>query len=118
MYAEMILIVDDNRRMRETLRDLLSGYDPDCRECESGREAVDLYRRHRPAWVVMDVKMGGMDGIAATREIVGEFPGARIIIVTNYDDPLLRQQAGEAGAAGFVLKDDLSVLHRIITGNE
>lgn len=112
----MILIADDNRQMCETLRDLLIGHDPDCRVCDNGRDAVRLYRRHRPSWVVMDVRMDGVDGIAATREITGEFPDARIIIVTNYNDPLLRRQAAEAGAVGFVLKDDLSGLIGMVRG--
>jgi len=73
-----------------------------------------LYRKHKPDWVLMDIRMGAMDGIAATREVTSAFPNARVIIVTNYNDSFLRAEAEEAGAVGYVLKDDLSALHSLI----
>ena len=110
----MILIADDNREMRETLKDILREFDPYFCECSNGNEVVELYRTHHPDWVLMDVMMPFIDGIAATRRIKDLFPDARILIVTNYNDPLLRHEAKQAGAVGFVLKDDLSVLATIM----
>ena len=112
--ARVILIVDDNQEMRRTLRELLREVDPDVRECETGEEAVAFCATHKPDWVVMDVKMPAMDGIAATARITRDHPGARIVIVTNFDDPFLRLAAHQAGAVGYVHKDDLSVLEDMI----
>ena len=114
----MILIAVDNPEMRRTLKEMLREIDTQFCECENGRQAVELYPVCKPDWVLMDVKMPEMGGIEATRVIKGSFPGARILIVTNYDDPLLRQEATSAGAAGFVLKDDLSVLESFIAKSQ
>jgi CheY-like chemotaxis protein len=111
----MILIADDNPRMRETIKMMLVDAGPDFIECADGAEVLALYRKHKPDWVLMDIRMGAMDGIAATREVTSAFPNARIIIVTNYNDSFLRAEAEEAGAVGYVLKDDLSELVQVIT---
>lgn len=110
----MILIADDNRQMRQTLKDILRELDPLFCECGTGREAIELYRIHHPDWVLMDVKMPEMDGITATRLIMESFPLARILIVSNYSDAQLQRDAAAAGASRFVLKDDLSQLLAII----
>jgi len=57
--------------------------------------------------VLMDIEMNGLDGITATRRIKAAHPAAKIIIVTNYDDPALREAARNAGACGYVLKENL-----------
>jgi len=107
------LIVEDNAAMRATIRSVLQGFESDFCECGDGRDALEMYRTYRPGWVLMDVRMKQLDGIAATKQIRAEFPGARIIIVTEYDDPALRNEAREAGAAAFVRKDDLSRLQTL-----
>lgn len=110
----MILIVDDNAKMRGAIKMVIGKAAGDAMECENGAEAVRLYREHHPEWVLIDIRMDEMDGITATRRIVAENPNARIIIVTNYDDADFRRDAAEAGAFAYVTKDDLSLLNRII----
>jgi CheY-like chemotaxis protein len=110
----MILIADDSSEMRKALKDILQELNESVYECSDGVEAVEMYGRVHPKWVLMDVKMPVMDGIAATRKIKLKFPNARVVIVTNYDDPILRQEAKEAGAIAFIKKDDLSVLETIL----
>lgn len=110
----MILIADDGSRMRETIKMMLVDADSDFIECADGAEVLALYRKHEPEWVLMDIQMGTMDGIAATREVTSAFPNARVIIVTNYNDSSLRSEAEEAGAVGYVLKDNLSQLLNFI----
>ena len=61
----------------------------------------------QPDIVLMDVRMPRMDGLAATRQIREFHPGARVVIVTDYDDEDLRKAAMEAGARGYVLKQNL-----------
>lgn len=106
----MTLIVEDNIVMRATIRSMLQGFESEFCECSDGIDALEMYRKFRPRCVLMDVRMKLLDGIAATKQIKAAFPDARIIIVTEYDDPALRREAQEAGAAAFVRKDDLSVL--------
>ena len=71
-------------------------------ECADGGEALAAYDRWQPDWVLMDIELGGMDGITATRQIIEAFPEARVIIVTNHNDEPLRVAAREALARGEV----------------
>ncbi len=108
------LIVEDNAAMRATIRSMLHGVESEFCECSDGRDALELYSMFRPRCVLMDVRMKYLDGISATRQIISSFPDARIIIVTEYDDPALRKEVQEAGAVAFVRKDDLSDLHALL----
>ena len=110
----MILIVDDNAQMRDLIKSLVANDSHDMLECADGNEAVDLYRRFRPDLVLMDIKMGQMDGLAATRLITTSFPDARVVIVSNYNDPQLQGEAKEAGACAYVLKENLTDLQKIL----
>jgi DNA-binding NarL/FixJ family response regulator len=76
-------------------------------EAANGQEAVALYRLLRPDVMLMDLRMPMMDGVAATRAIVREFPDARIVALTTYDGDEDVHQALEAGARGYLLKDML-----------
>ncbi len=107
-----LLIVDDNDEIRRMLRAVVADVADPIYECHDGSEACAAYARHRPDWVLMDVAMAPMDGITATRQIVREFPAARIVIVTQYDDVLVRNAAQEAGACGYVPKDNLLEVRR------
>ena len=66
----------------------------------------------------MDIRMNDMDGIAATIEIKNEFPDARIVIITDYDDPDFRRSAQAAGARGYASKRDLLAVRRILSTEE
>lgn len=109
-----VLIVDDNKQVRELLRDYLPNSFDEIFECEDGGEAVSLFKKHQPDWVLMDWEMPKMNGITATREIIGEFPEANICMVTAFDDEEIRREAFSAGVNGFVLKDNLFELESIL----
>jgi len=111
-----ILIVEDNAAMRRLIRTLLSGLAGALCECEDGLEALPAYLRHRPDWVLMDIKMPGLDGIEASRKILAADPKAKIVIVTDYDDERLRTAAQKAGARGYVLKERLLDLKPMLSG--
>ena len=64
----------------------------------------------------MDLMMPGVDGLTATSQIVSSFPVAKIIIVTSHDSDALREKASNAGAIGYVLKENLSDLKALIAG--
>jgi DNA-binding NarL/FixJ family response regulator len=111
------LIAEDNARMRESIKIYLATKIPNHHtvyEGIDGNEAVAIYKRVHPDWVLMDIAMEPMDGLAASRAILEEYPEAKIIILTNYDEVRYRRAAKEAGAKAFVLKEHLSDILSII----
>src|SRR5262245_11260456 len=109
-----LLIVDDSERMRRMIKRLVKNVLADVWECSDGSQALEAYSEHHPDWVLMDIEMKEMDGIAATRQIREAFPDARIIIVSNYDSDELRAAASTAGACGYVVKENLIELSRVL----
>ena len=109
------LIVDDSAPVRAMIRDVLKGEGTDFLECGDGAEATALYAAERPDWVLMDIKMKQVDGLTAARAIKQSYPGAKIIIVTNYTDRSLREEAAQAGALAYVLKDNIAEILTIMT---
>jgi CheY-like chemotaxis protein len=102
-----VLLADDNTAIRQVIRRILHGLVTEVRECGNGAEACALYAALHPDWALMDVEMPEVNGLVATARIRADFPDARILIVTNYDDDALRAAAARAGACGYVLKDNL-----------
>jgi two-component system response regulator DegU len=111
----VILIVEDNERMRRLMKSVLSGLAERIYECSDGEQSLAAYERWRPDWVLMDIKMQSIDGITATRQIKAAHPEARIVIVTDYRDERFRRAAHSAGASDYVLKENLLLLRRILT---
>jgi DNA-binding NarL/FixJ family response regulator len=102
-----VLIVDDDPLLRAGLRMMLGGA-PDLRvvaEAGDGAEVADQVRRHRPDVVLMDIRMPGMDGLAATRALRSGAEAPEVIVLTTFDADRYVLGALRAGAAGFVLKD-------------
>ncbi len=105
-----LLIADDNVRMRETLRRLLTHHfttDITIHECADGLDAVASAQMYHPDWILMDIKMEHLDGLAAAKAILLTTPQSKIIIVTSYDEPEFREEAEKIGVTGYVLKDNL-----------
>ena len=101
-----VLIADDDDLMRAGLVELL-GADPQIQvigQAATGREAVEQARRLAPDVVLMDVRMPDLDGIGATRELARSVPGARVLILTTFEQDDYVFGALRAGASGFLLK--------------
>ncbi len=109
-----VLIVEDNEPMRRMIKTLIANVATVVAERGDGREALAAYRAQRPDWVLMDIAMPEVDGITATRQITEVFPEANILIVTDYDDAELREAAQDAGARGYVLKENLLAVRELI----
>jgi CheY-like chemotaxis protein len=113
-----ILIVEDNAVIRRLMRRAISHLVERIYECEDGEDALKAYVECQPDLVFMDVRMPRVDGLTATRQIMHLHPTARIVIVTDYDAEDLKAEAFAAGAAGYVLKDDLAELEALVAGKE
>ena len=106
MNAIRLLLVDDQRLMRDGLRTLLEleGDLVVVGEAENGEEALTLYEKRQPDVVLMDVRMPVMDGVEATRRLRQRWPDARVIILTTFDDDEYVFEGLRAGARGYLLK--------------
>ena len=106
-----ILSVDDHALVREGIGVLIST-EPDLTliaEASNGREAIQQFRAHRPDITLMDLQMPDMNGLDAIIAIRGEFPNAKIIVLTTYKGDVQIRRALKSGAQGYLLK---STLHR------
>jgi DNA-binding NarL/FixJ family response regulator len=103
-----ILVADDHHVVRTGLRALLeskSGWEV-CAEAANGREAVEKTIAHKPDVAVLDIGMPLLNGVEATRQIHKLSPETEVLILTMHDSDLLVQEVLEAGARGYILKDD------------
>src|SRR5882762_2069859 len=101
-----ILSVDDHPLLREGVAALLTSQ-PDMTlvaEASNGREAIEQFRKHRPDVTLMDLQMPEMNGVDAIIAICGEFPAARIIVLTTYTGDVQVMRALKAGARAYLLK--------------
>jgi DNA-binding NarL/FixJ family response regulator len=101
-----ILSVDDHPLLREGIAVLIDTQS-DMRliaEAANGREALEQFRKHHPDITLMDLQMPEMSGIDAIGAIRGEFPDARIIVLTTYSGDFQVSRALKAGARGYLLK--------------
>jgi CheY-like chemotaxis protein len=112
-----ILIADDDARMRQILKQIVASLASTVFEASDGEQAVEIYAAQQPDWVLMDFRMKPMDGFCATAQIKARFPEARIVIVSQYDEPELRAEAARLGTRGYVLKENLQELPGIICGH-
>jgi DNA-binding NarL/FixJ family response regulator len=101
-----VLLVDDDDLMRAGLKAVLSSDDgiEVVGEASDGRAAVEQVRELEPAVVLMDVRMPGLDGISATREVLDSSPEVRVMILTTFEQDDYIFGALNAGASGFLLK--------------
>lgn len=109
------MIVDDSLQMRRLIKSVVADLAETIYECGDGCEAFEAYVEHRPDWVLMDVDMRRMDGLAASRQITFAYPHANICVVTMYGDAATRVAAQRSGARAYVLKENLYDLRAIIS---
>jgi DNA-binding NarL/FixJ family response regulator len=105
-----VLLAEDHTIVREGFRKLLEAEDDIevVGEAETGRQAVALARKLRPAAVVMDIAMPLLNGLEATRQILKVIPATRVLILSAHSDDAYVEQAISFGAAGFLLKQTSS----------
>jgi DNA-binding NarL/FixJ family response regulator len=120
-----ILSVDDNQLLREGIaaviesqRDMLL-----VSQAVNGAEAIQQYRNLKPDVTLMDLRLPDLSGIDAMIAIRTEFPDARVIMLTTFEDDVENQRAREAGASGYLLKsmppnELLQAIRHVHSGND
>jgi len=103
-----VLLAEDHAIVREGLRSLLDLRDDFevVGEATSGREAVELARKLRPAVVVMDIAMPLLNGFEATRQILHDVPGTKILVLSAHSDDEYVAHMAEVGASGYLEKQN------------
>jgi two-component system response regulator NreC len=102
-----IVLADDHQIVRHGLRSLLAA-EPDMEivgEADNGRAVVRLVQEKSPQVVIMDISMPDLNGIEATRQIMNEAPGIKVIALSMHSDSLFVLNMFKAGASGYLLKD-------------
>ena len=101
-----ILCADDHPLLREGITTVIKSH-PDMvvvAEAATGRDAIKMFREHRPDVTLMDLRLPDLSGIDALIAIRNDFPNARILILTTFEGDAEIQRSMEAGAAGYLLK--------------
>ncbi len=110
-----VLLAEDHRIVREGFRSLLK-HEPDIEvvgEAETGRQAVQLARKLRPAVIVMDIAMPLLNGLEATRQIRKDVADTKVLILSAHSDDAYIEQMAALGASGFLIKQ--SSAHELAT---
>jgi DNA-binding NarL/FixJ family response regulator len=102
-----VVVVDDHELVRAGLLELLgtAGDIEVVASASDGADALEVVAAHRPEVVLMDLSMPGVGGIEATRRLLAEHPGLRVIVLTSFSDSSEVLGALDAGAIGYMLKD-------------
>jgi DNA-binding NarL/FixJ family response regulator len=112
--ALKLLITEDRAALRKLIRSIVEDLVGEIRECPIGDELAETYITSRPDFVLIDADMTTVDSITAVRWIRAVDRSARVILVSSYDSPELRARAQRAGAFGYVSKENLTELSRLL----
>lgn len=108
------LIIDDSIRMRKLIRQAICMKEDSFIECPDVDEAINLYNRHMPDFVLIEIQTQKMQGLNALKKIRAKFPNSKIIVITDYDTSASRLAAIDAGALVFISKENLSEVKEFI----
>jgi two-component system chemotaxis response regulator CheY len=100
-----LLVVDDSLVVRNAVeRGIVSGIEPEVLKAADGREAVELFARHRPPLVTMDLTMPHMDGLEAISAVLALEPKTSILVISALNSQAIALEAIRRGACGFLTK--------------
>jgi len=99
-----ILVVDDERLICDLLRSVLAGHGHEVLMAMNGREGLELFKKHRPRFTLLDLRMPEMNGIEVLKQIRAIDPQAAVLILTAWGSDALEQQARQLGVVDFLSK--------------
>jgi DNA-binding NarL/FixJ family response regulator len=102
-----ILVVDQNRQMRQAIKSLLADIADNIYECNDEEEAIACSFEYKPDWVLTEVKIEEGNVLESVKQLESTFSQARIMVITNYDDNYSREAARKSGASAYITKDNL-----------
>jgi CheY-like chemotaxis protein len=109
-----VLIVEESGAMCRLLRALVEGLPVAISECHDRSQVLAACAQIQPEWVLMDLDLAGLDAFAAARQITTTHPGTRILLLSEDDNPKLRDIAVKAGVWAIVLKESLIDVRRFL----
>jgi YesN/AraC family two-component response regulator len=102
--VEKILIIDDEKATLSMFRLFLDAYGYSVYTAENGAEGLEIFRKEKPAIVLTDIKMPGIDGLAVLQQIKEVAPQTAVIVITGHGDTALAEQAAALDAVDFIHK--------------
>lgn len=107
METTKIVIIDDHQLFREGVKKILDFEDSFevVAEGDDGTEAVELVRQYQPDVIIMDINMPNVNGVEATKQLIEQYPEAKVIILSIHDDENYVTHALKTGASGYLLKE-------------
>jgi YesN/AraC family two-component response regulator len=102
--VEKILVIDDEKATLSMFRLILDAYGYSVYTAENGAEGIEIFRKKKPAIVLTDIKMPGIDGLAVLQQIKEIAPQTAVIVITGHGDAALAEQAAKMDAVDFISK--------------
>jgi YesN/AraC family two-component response regulator len=99
-----ILVIDDEKPTLSMFRLFLDAYGYSVYTAENGAEGLEIFRKEKPAIVLLDIKMPGIDGLAVLQQIKEVAPQTAVIVITGHGDTALAEQAAALDAIDFISK--------------
>jgi len=110
-----VLVVDDEVETIKFFSVFLKRFGLNVEKATCGEEALELFNRHKPEWVFLDIKMPGINGLELLRQMKSINAGIKAIIISGKDDDSAQNEARELGASDYLIKPiDLEQMHKII----
>ena len=109
-----LLIIEENAAMCRLIRALVEGLPLSITECRHGSQALAVCAQVQPDWILLDLNLARADALAAAQRIRATSPQARVVLLAEEDSTRLQEAALQAGACGYLLKDNLIEVRRLL----
>jgi len=111
---QRFLVVDENKDFRTYLRDMITDNNDQYLELTDALKLNSFYKKYIPDFVVIDLQMKQINGFKAAKKLIDEFPRAKVIILSGFDDERLRAKAEETAGTIFISKENLFEFYKLI----
>ncbi|HLX12098.1 MAG TPA: response regulator transcription factor [Bacteroidota bacterium] len=109
-----ILIVEDNAAMADNIAKSVATPEDEVFRCTTSALVLHMYEEHKPNVVLMDIRIKPLNGVKTTKMLKDLHPEVKVVMLTTHNEPEYREGARQAGAVGYILKDNLSSLRNFV----